>query len=102
MTLLFEIGVWVGSGLLAAVLLSRRGLLLGVLAATSGAVTFAAFARIATETPWPSDHVHVVGLVAAGIGGVLGALAVRGLNDALGGRRGPSSAGYWSGPRSAP
>ena len=41
-TLLLEIALWVASGLLAAVLLSRRGLALGVLAGVSSAVTFAA------------------------------------------------------------
>lgn len=102
MTLLFEIGVWVACGLLAAVLVCRRGLMLAVLASASSAFSFAAFARIATETPWRSDHVHVVGLVAAVVGAALGASVVRGVTDALGGRRGPSSAGHWSGPRSAP
>lgn len=102
MALLLEIGIWVASGLLAAVLLSSRSLVLGVLAAVSSAITFAAFARIAAETPWLSDRVHVVGLVAAGVGAALGAFAVRALSDALGDRRGPSSAGYWSGPRSSP
>jgi hypothetical protein len=93
MTLLIEVGMWLGAGLLAAVALAHRNLALASLAACGSALSFAALARIATDTPWQNGEVHVLGLVAAAIGAVLGALALRALADASPFSRGPRSHG---------
>ena len=87
-TLLIELGLWIGVGLLAAVIFVPRWLGMGALAAVGSAVSFGAFARSASQIPWLHGELHVFGLVAAAAGALLGAAAVRALHDE---RRSPYS-----------